>query len=74
MEYQLDRVRIHRSQVLGIKVRVFKPLGAIEVKQPFEFGTLVVSGVFVIFMFLVIAVYLSASAVLTGKLCMSVPA
>jgi len=48
-------------------------LGAAEVERPFEFGALVVAGVFVIFVFLVIGVYLSLSAVLTGKLCMGVP-
>ena len=73
MEYQLDRIRIHRSQVLSIKPRVFKPSGAVEVERPFEFGALAVAGVFVIFVFLVIAVYLPLSAVLTGKLCMGVP-
>lgn len=62
MEYQLDRIRIHRSQVLGIKVWSFKPLGAVEVKRPFEFGSLVVAGVFVIFEFLVIDVYLCISS------------
>lgn len=72
VEYQLDRVRIHRSQVLSIKSRVFKLSGAVEVERPFEFGALVVAGVFVIFVFLVIAVYLPLSAVLTGKLCMGV--